>query len=101
MSENDPKRSLLHSRIGRLWNVADHSALMLAARITLPPFGVSSARTFRKGGGGPERVAPPMSTRRAFSLGSARAALISLLSLSTISAGVFLGAATPYQPLDS
>src|SRR5215813_11148219 len=34
-------------------------------------------------------------------LGSARAALISLLSLLTISAGVPVGPPTPYQPLDS
>jgi hypothetical protein len=33
--------------------------------------------------------------------GSARAALISLLSLSTISAGAFLGVPMPYQPLFS
>src|SRR5262245_41469696 len=38
---------------------------------------------------------------RVFSLGSARAALISLLSLSMISEGVFLGAPTPNQPLAS
>ena len=42
---------------------------------------------------------PPRSASRAFILGSARAALISLLSLSMISAGVFLGAPTPYQVL--
>jgi hypothetical protein len=36
-----------------------------------------------------------MSASRAFVLGSARIALISLLSFSTISAGVFFGAPTP------
>ena len=40
---------------------------------------------------------PPRSASRALILGSARAALISLLSLSMISAGVFLGAPTPNQ----
>src|SRR6516164_6314260 len=47
-----------------------------------------------------EAVAPN-SASRAFILGSARAALISLLSLSTISTGVFFGAPTPGQKLDS
>jgi hypothetical protein len=36
-----------HSRNGTLWNIgrdrADHSTLMLAARITLPHFSISSA----------------------------------------------------------
>ena len=43
----------------------------------------------------------PKSASRAFILGSARAALISLLSLSMISVGVLLGAPIPYQPLAS
>src|SRR6516164_617211 len=38
------------------------------------------------------RIASPSSASRPISLGSVRAALISLLSLSIISAGVFLGA---------
>jgi hypothetical protein len=42
---------------------------------------------------------PPRSTRRALNLGSARAALTSLFSLSIISAGVFLGAPRPAQML--
>jgi hypothetical protein len=41
------------------------------------------------------------SASRALILGSARAALISLLSLSTISAGVFLGVQRPNHPLAS
>jgi len=40
-----------------------------------------------------------MSARRALILGSARPALISLLSFSTISAGVASGAPTPNQML--
>jgi hypothetical protein len=40
----------------------------------------------------------PQSAIRAFSLGSARPALISLFSLSTISAGVAFGAPRPNQP---
>jgi hypothetical protein len=49
----------------------------------------------------PGSTVPPKSASRAFILGSARPALISLLSLSTISAGVFLGAPTPHQLLAS
>ena len=47
------------------------------------------------GGRAARAPSPPRSASRAFILGSARAALISLLSLSTISAGVFFGAPTP------
>ncbi len=49
--------------------------------------------------GEPGSRVPPRSARRAFIVGSARPALISLLSLSTISAGVVFGAPTPYQEL--
>ena len=52
-------------------------------------------------GGRAASTVPPRSASRALILGSARTALISLLSLSTISAGVFLGAPTPYQVLAS
>ena len=68
---------------------------MLAARITLPHFSVSSAMSLPKSAGEPASTVPPRSASRALILGSARPALISLLSLSTISAGVFLGAPTP------
>src|SRR5450631_1519316 len=78
-----------------------HSGLMLAARITLPHFSVSAAMSFLKSAGERTSVVEPRSAIRAFTLGSARAALISLLSLSTISAGVFLGAPIPAQPLAS
>src|SRR5215831_213887 len=78
-----------------------HSALMFAARITLPHFSVSSAINLTKSAGEPGSTVPPKSANRAFILGSARAALISALSLLTISAGVFLGAPMPYQPLAS
>src|SRR5215831_596017 len=53
---------------------------MLAARITLPHFSVSSAISLPKSGGEPDNAVPPRSTRRALILGSARPALISLLS---------------------
>ena len=67
-----------------------HSGLMFAARITLPHFSVSSAMNLPKSAGEPESTVPPRSAIRALILGSARPALISLLSLSTISTGVFL-----------
>jgi hypothetical protein len=50
---------------------------------------------FPKSAGVPGNTVPPKSASRAFNLGSARATLISLLSFSTISVGVFLGADPP------
>jgi hypothetical protein len=47
--------------------------------------------------GDPGSIVPPRSASRAFMFGSTRAALISLFSLSMISAGVFLGAPMPYH----
>src|SRR5262245_16653809 len=79
----------------------DHSGLMLAARITLPHFAVSAARCFPKSDGGPANGIEPRSKSRALSLGSARPALISALSLSTIQLGVLLGAPMQYQALAS
>src|SRR5439155_24645119 len=87
----------LVSRNERLWNVRrHHSALMPAARITLPHFSVSSAMSLPKSAGEPGRTVPPRSPNRAFILGSARPVLVSWLSFSTISVGVFLGAPRPY-----
>src|SRR5262249_34907676 len=74
-----------------------YSGFTLAARITLPHFSVSSAMSLPRSAGEPASTIPPRSDRRALILGSARARLISLLSLSTISAGVFLGVLTPYH----
>src|SRR5215475_2485822 len=79
----------------------DHSALMLVNFTTLPHFSVSSAISLPKSAGESASTSPPRSTMRAFIRGSARAALISLLSLSTISAGVAFGAPTPNQALAS
>src|SRR5262245_61321624 len=78
-----------------------HSALMPANLITLAHFSVSSAMSLPKSAGEPAITVPPSSAIRALILGSARAALISLLSRLTISAGVFVGAPTPNQALDS
>ena len=77
------------------------SALMLRARMTLPHFSVSSAMSLPKSAGESASTSPPRSASRALSLASARPALISLLSFSTISAGVAFGAPTPYQLLAS
>src|SRR5262249_36658100 len=95
-----------HSRNGRLWNIdstADRaqSALMLSARMTLLHFSVSSTMSLPKSAGESASTSPPRSASRAFILGSARPALISLLSVSMISAGVAFGAPTPYQLLAS
>jgi hypothetical protein len=76
-----------------------YSGLMLAARITLPHFSVSSAISLPKSAGEPASTVPPRSAMRALILGSARPALISFLSLSMISMAVFLGAPRPYQAL--
>src|SRR6516225_4812174 len=87
-----------------LWNMSsrlDHSGFAPENLITLLHFSVSSAMSLPKSLGGPGSTVPPRSARRAFILGSARPALISLLSLSTISAGVALGAPTPDQLLAS
>jgi hypothetical protein len=54
--------------------------------------------SFPKSAGEPTSGVPPKSANLAFIL---RSALISLLSLSMISADVFLGMPTPYQLLAS
>src|SRR6516165_512918 len=107
MSAYDPKRTLASpkSRNGR-YGISDHgclgySGLMLAARITLPHFSVSSAISLPKSAGEPGSSVAPRSASRALILGSARAALTSLLSFSMMSVGVFLGAPMPNHALTS
>ena len=78
-----------------------HSGLILEVFITLPHFSVSSAISLPNWAGDPGSGVPPRSARRAFILGSSRAALTSLLSWSTISAGVAHGMPRPYQLLTS
>jgi len=75
--------------------------LMPANFTTFAHFSVSSAMSLPKSAGEPASTVPPRSTSRAFMLGSARPALISLFSFSTILAGVSLGAPMPYHALDS
>src|SRR5262245_30024388 len=79
----------------------DHSGLMPANFTTFAHFSVSSAISLPKSLGGPGSTVPPRSASLAFILGSPRAALISLLSLSTISAGVAFGAPMPNHTLAS
>src|SRR6516165_255726 len=70
-----------------VWNVSsrlDHSGFAPANFTTLPHFSVSSAMSLPKSAGEPGSAVAPHSASRAFVLGSARAALISVLSLSTI-----------------
>src|SRR5262245_55939839 len=92
-----------HSAMNRFMErpAAGHSGLSPANFTTLAHFSVSSAMNFPKSAGEPDNAVPPRSARRALNLGSARAALISRLSLLTISAGVFFGVPTPLQKLDS
>src|SRR5262249_25039219 len=93
------------SRNGTLWNIGialpRQSALMLAARITLPHFSVSSAMSLLKSAGEPASAELPKSASCTLIFGSARAVLISLLSLSMTSVGVLLGEPKPNQPLAS
>jgi hypothetical protein len=82
--------------------VTEHySALILTARITLRHFPVSWAISLPKSAGESTSTSPPRSASRALILGSARPPLISLLSLSTMSAGVFFGSPMPVQKLNS
>ena len=64
---------------------------MFAVRMTLPHLSTLSAISLPKSAALIGMGTLPRSASRALILGSARAALISLLSLSMISAGVFRG----------
>src|SRR5262249_36442932 len=91
-SDMNSRRSLDHlvgtcrSQNGALWNVAlrppGQSAFMPANFTTLPHFSVSSAMSLPKSAREPASNMPPMSASCVLILGSARPALISLLSLS-------------------
>src|SRR5262245_31674865 len=80
---------------------ADHSGFAPENLITLPHFSVSSAMSLPKSATEPGSTTPPRSANRAFNLGSASPALISLLSLLMISDAVFLGALRPTHWLAS
>src|SRR5262249_40473657 len=79
----------------------DQSALAPENFTTFAHFCVSSEMKVSKSADDPVSIMPPSSVSLVFTLGSARPALISLLSLSMISAGGFFGAPTPYQVLAS
>src|SRR5262249_61719309 len=80
----------------RSWNARrDQSGLMPAVLITLAHFSVSSAMSFSNSVGVMGIGTSAKSASRAFILGSARPAVISLLILSMTSAGVPRGAPTP------
>src|SRR5262249_39299551 len=81
--------------------MVDQSSLAPDNFTTLPHFSVSSTMSLPKSLGEPVSAMPQGPASRAFILGSAPPASISLLSLSMISTGVFLGAPTPNQPLAS
>src|SRR5262249_35428668 len=90
------------SRKETLWNVRLHqSALAPENLITLAHFSVSVVMNLAKSEDEPGNTVAPRSANRAFNLGSTRPALISLLSLSTISADVSLGAPMPCNALAS
>jgi hypothetical protein len=73
----------------------------LPARITFAHFSVSSAMSCANSAGDSATTALPRSVSRALILGSTTPALISVLSFSTIAAGVFLGTPTPNHVLAS
>src|SRR3954470_11824005 len=68
---------------------------------TFAHLSVSSTKSLPKSAGDVGNTAEPSSAYRALILGSARPALISQLSLSTISGGVLPGAPTPNHRFDS
>src|SRR5262249_16183311 len=72
-----------------------YSRLTPPSLITLAQLAVWGARRVPKSAGLPGTSMPPSSARRALTFGSAKAALISLLSLSMISGGVPFGALIP------
>src|SRR5262245_64466874 len=80
---------------------ARYSALAPENLITLAHLSVSSARRLVYSLGDSASTSPPSSAKRALIVGSARAALISRLRVSMISAGVPFGAPIPAQALVS
>src|SRR5262249_33098380 len=89
----------LRSDVSGSWR--DHSALMPAARITVPHFSVLSATSLSSWAGEATNTVLAMSATRAAMLGSASAALIALFSLSMSATGVSLGTPTPIHPVTS
>src|SRR5262249_26799202 len=98
---------MLHDRSGsvkangRSGYPRDQSALAPENFTTMAHFCASSQMKVQKSADCPVSIMPPSWVILVFPLGSAGPALISLLSLSMVSAGVFFGAPTPYQVLAS
>ena len=83
----------LQAREKTVWNFSRRSLGLKARELHhLGPFLGFVGDELPEVGGRTGSTVPPRSASRALILGSARPALISLLSFSTISAGVFLGA---------
>src|SRR5262245_22681032 len=100
-SSSDPCR-FRRTGVTEHWiGLSRQSALMLAARITLPHFSISPATNVLNLSGVFATAVAPKSANRALMSEFANPAFVSLLSLSTISIGVFLGTPTPFQPLAS
>jgi hypothetical protein len=118
------EKNRLH-RKGDLWRDFTSWLLAVRRRAVCSPFATVMVRRLRQGAGSsvgcgrsfrcgrslgrhnwygwsagePASTVPPSSTSRALSFGSSRPALTSLLSLSMISTGVFLGAPRPNTAL--
>src|SRR5262245_8774160 len=88
----------LYGTLGREWTCY---SLIFAARMTLPHFSFSAAMNFPNSAGEVAKTVSPQSTIVCLILGSARPALIALLSTSMLAAGVSFGAVTPNQPTAS
>src|ERR1700730_7198496 len=95
------RKKALARRARRDRVAAGQFALAPENSITFAHFSVSSAMIFANSAGEPMIGGPPSSANRAWIAGSAKAVLISRLSLSTISGGVPLRAHKPFQELAS
>src|SRR5262245_45799311 len=98
-----PNASVMRCGRIRLWihGTCGYSGLMLAERITLAHFSISSAMNLPNSAGELANTVAPRSASRALTLGLAITTFVSVLSLSMMLAGVFLGATSPYHPLAS
>src|SRR5262245_51639428 len=80
---------------------AAHGSLILATRITLPHFSVSSEINLPKSAGEPASTVPPKLASFVSRLASAMLTLTAVFSFSMTSAGVFFGAPMPAHQLAS
>src|SRR5262245_60538451 len=78
-----------------------HSGFAPENLTTLPHLSISSATSFPKSAGEPGMTVPPISARRALTAAWSKPAFISVLSLSRMWLGVFLGAAMLYHTIAS